>query len=116
MVKGAGQLFVAGPPVVERGVGEKVSKEQLGGYEIHARGSGAVDNEVDSEDEAFAAIRGFLSYMPSSVWQPPPRAESLDDPKRRGEELISAIPRDRRRSYDVRGTLEPVFDTGSFFE
>src|SRR5882762_3718555 len=116
MVRGSSQLFVAGPPVVERGVGEKVSKEQLGGYEIHARGSGAVDNEVDNEDEAFASIRAFLSYVPSSVWHPPPRAESLDDPKRRAEELISAIPRDRRRSYDVRAILRLVFDTGSFFE
>src|SRR5713226_1147072 len=62
MVRGSSQLFVAGPPVVERGVGEKVTKEELGGYEIHARGSGAVDNEVDSEDEAFTAIRAFLSY------------------------------------------------------
>jgi len=55
MVKGTSQLFVAGPPVVERGVGQKVSKEELGGPHIHARGSGAVDNEVDSEEEAFAA-------------------------------------------------------------
>src|SRR5262245_65999182 len=31
MVKGTSQLFVAGPPVVERGVGESVSKEELGG-------------------------------------------------------------------------------------
>jgi acetyl-CoA carboxylase carboxyltransferase component len=116
MVRGSSQLFVAGPPVVERGVGEKVTKEELGGYEIHARGSGAVDNEVASEAEAFQAIRGFLSYMPSSVWQAPPRAEPHDDPCRRDEELISAIPRDRRRSYDVRRILNSVFDRDSFFE
>ncbi len=116
MVKGSAQLFVAGPPVVERGVGEKVSKEQLGGYEIHARGSGAVDNEVDSEDEGFAAVRAFLSYLPSSVWQTPPRTEFRDDPHRRAEQLISAIPRDRRRSYDVRAILRHVFDAESFFE
>ncbi|HEY6393171.1 MAG TPA: carboxyl transferase domain-containing protein, partial [Bryobacteraceae bacterium] len=61
MVRGSSQLFVAGPPVVERGVGEKVTKEELGGYEIHARGSGAVDNEVASETEAFQVIRRFLS-------------------------------------------------------
>src|SRR5579864_7078731 len=95
MVRGSSQLFVAGPPVVERGVGEKLSKEQLGGHEIHARGSGAVDNEVDTEDEAFDAIKRFLSYLPSSVWQAPPRAPSDDDPNRREEELISVIPRDR---------------------
>ena len=116
MVRGSSQLFVAGPPVVERGVGEKVSKEELGGHEIHARGSGAVDNEVDTEEEAFQTIRRFLSYLPSSVWQRPPRTTSDDDPNRREEELISIIPRERRRSYDVRRILKLIFDRDSFFE
>ena len=116
MVRGSSQLFVAGPPVVERGVGEKLSKEQLGGHEIHARGSGAVDNEVETEDEAFATIRRFLSYLPSSVWQVPPRQAPQDVPDRREDELISIIPRDRRRSYEVRRILELVFGRGSFFE
>ena len=116
MVRGTSQLFVAGPPVVERGVGQKVSKEQLGGYEVHSRGSGAVDNEVESEEEAFQTIRRFLSYLPSSVWQPPPRATPHDDSNRRDEELISIIPRERRRSYDVRRILNLIFDRDSFFE
>ncbi|HUJ50938.1 MAG TPA: carboxyl transferase domain-containing protein, partial [Bryobacteraceae bacterium] len=83
---------------------------------IHTRGSGAVDNEVASEEEAFAAIRRFLSYLPSSVWQAPPRQENADPADRREEELISAIPRDRRRTYDVRRILQAVFDRDSFFE
>ncbi|MGD0438141.1 MAG: carboxyl transferase domain-containing protein [Bryobacteraceae bacterium] len=116
MVRGSSQLFVAGPPVVERGVGQKVSKEELGGYEIHARGSGAVDNEVATEEEAFHSIRRFLAYLPSSVWQAPPRRTPDDDPNRRDEGLISAIPRDRRRAYDVRGILAAIFDRESFFE
>ncbi len=116
MVKETSQLFVAGPPVVERGVGEKLTKEELGGYEIHTRGSGAVDNEVASEEEAFAAIRRFLSYLPSSVWQAPPRGACDDNPQRREDELISIIPRDRRRAYDVRRILDLIFDRGSFFE
>lgn len=116
MVKGTSQLFVAGPPVVERGVGEKVNKEQLGGSHMHAHGSGAVDNEVESEDEAFASIRRFLSYLPSNVWQIPPRSDARDDPNRREEELISIIPRDRRRGFNIRRLLELVFDTDSVFE
>lgn len=116
MVKDVSQLFVAGPPVVERGVGEKVTKEELGGAHIHAHGSGCVDNEVESEEEAFAQIRRFLSYLPSNVWQIPPRTENHDDPKRREEELLSIIPRDRRRSYDVRQILSLVLDHDSFFE
>lgn len=116
MVKGTSQLFVAGPPVVVRGVGETVSKEELGGSHIHSRGSGAVDNEVDTEEEAFAQIRQFLSYLPSNVWKMPPRAAVTDDPQRRDEELISAIPRDRRRTYEVRKILHAVLDRESFFE
>src|SRR4030095_656444 len=116
MVRAVSQLFVAGPPVVERGVGEKVTKEELGGAHIHARGSGAVDNEVESEDEAFAQIRCFLSYLPSNVWQIPPRSSNHDDPKRREEELISLIPRDRRKTYDIRRLLSLVLDHDSFFE
>lgn len=120
MVKGISQLFVAGPPVVERGVGEVVSKEQLGGSHIHGHGSGAVDNEVESEDEAFDSIRRFLSYLPSNVWQVPPRqvpGRTLrDDPNRREQELISIIPRDRKLGYDVRRMLGLILDRDSFFE
>ena len=119
MVNGTSQLFVAGPPVVVRGVGENVTKEQLGGAHIHAHGSGAVDNEVDTEDEAFAQIRRVLSYLPSNVWQVPPRSgdvENRDDPGRREEELLSIIPRDRRRAYDIRRLLSLVLDRDSLFE
>jgi acetyl-CoA carboxylase carboxyltransferase component len=116
MVKGTSQLFVAGPPVVERGVGEVVSKDDLGGSHIHAHGSGAVDNEVDTEDEAFAAIRTFLSYLPSNVWQLPPRSTPADDTYRKEEELLWIIPRDRKLGYDVRRLLRFVLDRGSLFE
>lgn len=116
MVKGVSQLFVAGPPVVERGIGERATKEELGGSHIHAHGSGAVDNEAASEDEAFQQIRRFLSYLPSNVWKIPPRAECQDKTDRREEELLSIIPRDRRRGYDIRKLLSLVFDIDSIFE
>jgi acetyl-CoA carboxylase carboxyltransferase component len=116
MVRGSSQLFVAGPPVVSRAFGREVEKEELGGSHIHAHGSGAVDNEVGSEREAFEHIRRFLSYLPSSVWERAPVAESTDDPERREEELMSAVPRDRRRVYNVRRIVELVMDGASFFE
>src|SRR5436190_112495 len=116
MVKGTSQLFVAGPPVVERGVSEKVTKEQLGGSHMHAHGSGAVDNEVASEEEGFSAIRRFLSYLPSNVWQVPPRSGDSDDPDRREEELVSIIPRNRRLGFDIRRLLALVLDRDSVFE
>src|ERR1700739_86222 len=62
MVKEIGAVFVAGPPVVER-LGEPRTKQELGGWEIQL-GCGAVDEAVDSEEEAFDAARRFLSYLP----------------------------------------------------
>ena len=91
MVKGTSQLFVAGPPVVAR-LGEDVDKETLGGSAIHTR-NGAVDDEVATEAEAFARVRQFLSYLPSSVDELPPRAEDTDDdPQRRDESLLDRDP------------------------
>src|SRR5215510_457265 len=89
MVRGAAQVFVAGPPVVKRGLGEDVDKETLGGSHIHTRESGVVDNEVASEEETFVEIRRFLGYLPANAWQAPPRATSDDDPRRRDEPLVS---------------------------
>ena len=73
-------MFVAGPPVVAR-LGQDLGKQELGGWQIQTR-SGAVDHAVDTEDEAFAAARRFLSYMPSSIYELPPSAPSNDDPNR----------------------------------
>jgi acetyl-CoA carboxylase carboxyltransferase component len=115
MVKGTSQLFVAGPPVVAR-LGEDVDKEALGGSAIHTR-NGAVDDEVETEADAFARARRFLSYLPSSIDELPPRASSPgDDPQRREESLLSAIPRDRRKVYKVREIIEAVVDRDSWFE
>jgi acetyl-CoA carboxylase carboxyltransferase component len=116
MVKETAQLFVAGPPVVRAGMRQEVTKEELGGWEIHARESGAVDNTAEDEDDAMTQCRSFLSYLPSSVWEAPPRAPAADDRERREPELISIVPRERRQVYDMRRILDAVFDDGSFFE
>jgi acetyl-CoA carboxylase carboxyltransferase component len=116
MVRGSSQVFVAGPPVVRRAFSREVEKEELGGSHIHAHVSGAVDNEVATEGEAFEHIRRFLSYLPLSVWEAPPVIVSTDPPDRREEALISAVPRERRRAYNMREIVGHVVDLGSFFE
>ena len=61
-------------------------------------------------------IRRFLSYLPSNVWEMPPHIEPTDDPNRRDEELLSAIPRERNRTYDAYAILKHVLDRDSIFE
>ena len=114
MVEGISQMFIAGPPVVAR-IGQTLTKEELGGSDIHAR-AGAVDDVVASEEEAFQRTRRFLSYLPSSVFELPPRGPIIDDPNRREEALIAAVPRDRRKVYDMRRIVRAVVDRDSFFE
>ncbi|MFS0575417.1 carboxyl transferase domain-containing protein [Sporosarcina sp. 179-K 3D1 HS] len=115
MVEGISQLFIAGPLIVKHGMGQDLSKEELGGVEVH-RSSGAIDNVVKTEDEAFEQIRRFLSYLPTNVWQLPPVMKTDDSPTRKEEELISVIPRSRRTPYKIRPILEKIFDSESIFE
>src|SRR5215468_8272683 len=86
MIKDKSAMFVAGPPVVER-LGQKLSKNELGGWEIQLK-AGAVDDAVDTEEEAFARARRFLSYLPSSIDEVAPRGERSDPPSRREPWLI----------------------------
>jgi acetyl-CoA carboxylase carboxyltransferase component len=110
----ASAMFVAGPPVVKR-LGQDLSKQELGGADIQTR-AGGIDDAVDTEEEAFAKARRFLSYLPSSVFELPPTLPCHDDPERAEEALIKAVPRSRRQVYKMRPIIESVVDKGSFFE
>jgi len=116
MVKGISQIFPGGPPVVKASLGYDISKEELGDERTQVFDGGVIDNLAETEAEAFAMTRRFLSYLPQSVWELPPRVEPTDDPNRRDEELLSAIPRERRRVYDPREILGRVLDRDSIFE
>jgi acetyl-CoA carboxylase carboxyltransferase component len=118
MVKGLSQVFVAGPPVA-KAIGEDVDKEGLGGWEINGR-NGVVDNVVNSEHEAFAHARRFLSYMPLNSSEAPPVLPATDDPNRREDFLIDIVPKDGKTPYMPRKIIEAVVDRtpegSSFFE
>ncbi|OUR80022.1 methylmalonyl-CoA carboxyltransferase [Alphaproteobacteria bacterium 46_93_T64] len=114
MIKETSQMFVAGPPVVAR-VGESLSKNELGGSDIHTR-NGAVDDEASSEEEAFERAAQFLSYLPQSVHQLPERSAPAEDTERGDDWLIKAIPRNSRQVYKTRKIINSVVDEDSFFE
>ncbi|TDL24491.1 propionyl-CoA carboxylase [Rickenella mellea] len=119
MVRGLSQsthLFAAWPPVVKQATFENLSKEALGGWQVHGS-NGTVDNIAMSEEDAFAQIRRFLSFFPSSIFALPPILSTNDTRNRREESLISIIPRRRARLYDIRRLIQLVVDTdrtGSF--
>ena len=114
LVKGIGAMFVAGPPVVKH-IGEDLDKQELGGHAIQTA-AGGVDHAADSEADAFECARRFLSYLPSSVYDLPPRGAQNDDADRQDEVLDSIIPKNKRKVYRMRKIVESLVDQGSFFE
>ena len=58
MVKDISAMFVAGPPVVS-GLGENLSKQELGGWKIQLA-AGSVDEAVDTEEQAFESARFYI--------------------------------------------------------
>lgn len=116
MVKDTSQIFAAGPAVVERSLGQKITKEELGGPAVAVDKAGAIDNVADSEEHCFELVRQFLGYMPQNVWELPP-VVVCDDPVDRCEDALSTIvPEQRRRAYNMRQLIKLVVDRDSVFE
>ncbi len=115
MTRTTAQVMVGGPALVERAFGQAITKEELGGAHVH-ESSGVVDNVAEDEADVFLQIRRFLSYLPSNVWEAAPVLPCEDDRNRQEPELISIVPRNRRRTYAMRRIIESVVDRHSFFE
>jgi acetyl-CoA carboxylase carboxyltransferase component len=114
MVRGSA-MFSAGPPLVEAAIGEKVSKEELGGAQMHTAESGVAHNLAENEADAFAMVRRYVSYFPQNAWQRPPAVEETDG-ERRLDAILDLIPRRLNRPYDIRPVLELLVDHGTLFE
>ncbi len=114
MVKGLSQIFTAGPAVVAA-LGEEQDKESLGGSIIHTR-NGVIDDEAESEAEAFVMARQFLSYLPDYVGGELRQAETHDRANRMDENLRGAVPEDKRKAYNMRRVLDSLADQGTVFE
>ena len=64
-------IFAGGPPLVERALGHRIDKFELGGVEVHAVISGVVDNIAEDDADAIRQIKTVLSYLPQNVWEMP---------------------------------------------
>src|SRR5690606_23337936 len=114
MVKQTSQMFIAGPPVVAR-IGQNLDKNELGGSAIHTR-NGVCDDEASTEEQAFEKVRRFLSYLPRSVHELPPRAEPQPVQSADFAWLRDVVPQDSRAVYKMRTIVNAVVDQGSFME
>ena len=77
--------------------------------------SGEVDAVVASPDEAYAAARRFLSYLPSYAGGPLPVTND-GGPLGYDDQIAGLVPARRSRAYDMKAVIRRICDEGSFLE
>ena len=109
------KMFITGPQVTKAATGEDVTFEELGGAVIHSTKSGVAHFRAAAEASALQMVRELLTYLPSNNQALPPPADPLP-PAGAPDELLTVVPADPNKAYDVRDVLHRVLDGGHLFE
>ena len=115
IVKGAGTIFLAGPPLVKAATGEVVTAEELGGADVHTRLSGVADYYAEDEADALRIVR----EMVETLNQPRPTLPDLtapEEPLYPPEDIYGILPRDLRQPFDIREIIARLVDGSRFHE
>src|SRR6202162_3022216 len=75
MREGNASMYLGSPRMAEMVIGEKVTLEEMGGARMHTGVSGCGHQLVGSDEEGIETARRYLSYLPGSWEQDPPRAK-----------------------------------------
>ncbi len=116
IVRGTGTVFLGGPPLVKAATGEEVSAEELGGADVHCRVSGVTDHYALDDEHALAITREIIANLPRKKPDPPWEVAEPEEPRYDPAELYGIIPRDLRRSFEVREVIARLVDGSRFHE
>lgn len=109
-------MSVSSPRLVSMAIGEKVDLEELGGWRLHAENTGLIDRFTDTDQEAMAELRTFLSYMPSHNMELPPSVTPAPDAAQDQDAILDILPEKRTQVYDMRKIIGIFADRDSVFE
>ncbi|NLC10769.1 MAG: acyl-CoA carboxylase subunit beta [Firmicutes bacterium] len=115
MVDNISRMFITGPQVIKAVTGEEVSPETLGGAKTHNEISGVAHFRSPNEEDCFEKIRTLISFLPSNNLDDPPVVEPAE-PTLAQEDLLTIIPDDPNKAYDVKEIIKRVVDRSDFFE
>jgi acetyl-CoA carboxylase carboxyltransferase component len=116
MVKGVGSLALAGPALVKAVTGQEIGEQELGGSKIHSEVSGVGDGEFEGDLACLAAVKKYLSFLPSSCDDTPPTVPSADPVERRDEALLDLLPETNRKPYDMYKLVRSIVDHGDILD
>ena len=112
IVRGHGAIFLGGPPLVQAATGERISAEELGGADVHAKRSGVVDAVADDDAHAIELAREAMAAVPSC----PPAApdQPAVQPRYPATDLHAIAPIDPRQPLDMHEVLARLLDDSRF--
>lgn len=113
MRKGA-VLAVSSQMVTSVAIAEEMDPEELGGWRLHSEQTGFVHAVVDSDEEAIAQLKAFLSYLPDNASQPPPLSRAVVETDT-ARKLDTLVPESRAKTYDVRTVIKALLDKDTYF-
>lgn len=116
MVKESSYMFITGPDVVKSVTREEVTKNQLGGSEVHTTRSGVAHFSADNDIDCIMKIRELISFLPGNNMEEPPFVPTTDSPNRMDPRLEQLIPTNPNQPYDMKELINSVADDGIFFE
>jgi acetyl-CoA carboxylase carboxyltransferase component len=109
-------MYITGPDVVRQVTGEDVTHEDLGGAKVHTEKSGVAHFAFEGEEDCLTEVRRLLSFLPSNNLEDPPLSEPGDLPDRLCDELVSTVPQEPMKPYDVHLVVESILDDGELME
>lgn len=111
-----GEMFITGPEVIRKTVGEETDRKSLGGSQVHARKSGVAHMVAKDESYAGTLVRTLLSYLPSHCEENPPVQRGGDQEERRNPDLEMLAKEDKRKAYDVGQVIRSIADRDTLLE
>ena len=116
MVKESSYMFITGPDVVKAVTQEVVTKNELGGTEVHTGRSGVAHFACDNDIDCILKIRELMSFLPANNMEEPPFVPTTDSPNRIDASLEFLIPTNPNQPYDIKELIISVADDANFFE
>ena len=116
MVKESSYMFITGPDVVKSVTQEDVTKNDLGGPEIHTSRSGVAHFSADNDIDCILKIRELMSFLPNNNMAEPPFVPTTDSPNRVDPALDLLIPTNPNQPYDIKELIISVADDENFME
>lgn len=115
MVENTSYMFVTGPNVVKTVTNETVTSEELGGASTHSTKSGVAHTTSANDVECLEDVKKLLSYLPQSNKEKTPKIPYVLNDEIR-EQLMTVIPDNPNKPYDMHEVIQGIIDEDSFFE